>query len=149
MVLRSLGIEMPYRAEDAAVVPVTLRKQARAHRRTPPGCRSRSSSTRIPRPMAAKFELGKGRPGFRNLDPRAPSTIIPTFHAVAELSDGQLYVTKIYVKASGGCSAPAAKNPDEANNRIGQNALPANSQRAEAGSDQRRPRSPDHDRPSQ
>jgi len=35
-------------------------------------------------------------------------------HAVAELSDGQLYVVKTYVKASGGCAAPAAKNADEA-----------------------------------
>ncbi|MGH6713208.1 MAG: quinoprotein dehydrogenase-associated SoxYZ-like carrier, partial [Bradyrhizobium sp.] len=30
------------------------------------------------------------------------------------------YVTKTYVKASGGCSAPAAKNADEARNRLGQ-----------------------------
>jgi sulfur-oxidizing protein SoxY len=35
-------------------------------------------------------------------------------HAVAELSDGKLYVVKTYVKASGGCSAPAAKNADKA-----------------------------------
>src|SRR6266403_1588262 len=41
-------------------------------------------------------------------------------HAVAELSDGKLYVTKTFVKASGGCSAPAAKNADEARNRLGQ-----------------------------
>ncbi|MDU6494613.1 quinoprotein dehydrogenase-associated SoxYZ-like carrier, partial [Bradyrhizobium sp.] len=41
-------------------------------------------------------------------------------HAVAELTDGQLYVVKTFVKASGGCSAPAAKNPDEAKARIGQ-----------------------------
>ena len=39
---------------------------------------------------------------------------------VAELSDGQLYVAKTYVKASGGCSAPAAKNADEAKARLGQ-----------------------------
>jgi sulfur-oxidizing protein SoxY len=38
---------------------------------------------------------------------------------VAELSDGQLYVAKTYVKASGGCSAPAAKNADEAKARLG------------------------------
>jgi sulfur-oxidizing protein SoxY len=30
-------------------------------------------------------------------------------HAVAELNDGKLYVVKTYVKASGGCSAPAIK----------------------------------------
>ncbi len=41
-------------------------------------------------------------------------------HAVAELSDGKLYVTKTFVKASGGCSAPAAKNLDEAKARLGQ-----------------------------
>src|SRR4029079_8231889 len=41
-------------------------------------------------------------------------------HAVAELSDGKLYVTKTYVKASGGCAAPAAKNADEARSRLGQ-----------------------------
>ena len=41
-------------------------------------------------------------------------------HSSTELSDGKLYVSKIYVKASGGCSAPAAKNLEEAKNRLGQ-----------------------------
>src|SRR6267142_2846733 len=41
-------------------------------------------------------------------------------HAVAELSDGKLYMTKTYVKASGGCSAPAAKNVEEAKGKLGQ-----------------------------
>src|SRR5262249_13997101 len=41
-------------------------------------------------------------------------------HLVAELSDGKLYVVKTYVKASGGCSAPAAKNVDEAIANLGQ-----------------------------
>jgi sulfur-oxidizing protein SoxY len=31
-------------------------------------------------------------------------------HAVAELSDGKLYMVKTFVKASGGCSAPALKD---------------------------------------
>ena len=35
-------------------------------------------------------------------------------HAVAELDDGKLYAVKTFVKASGGCSAPALKNPDAA-----------------------------------
>ena len=34
-------------------------------------------------------------------------------HAAAELSDGKTYVVKNYVKASGGCSAPASKDADE------------------------------------
>src|SRR5205085_4374882 len=37
-----------------------------------------------------------------------------------ELSDGQLYLVKTYIKASGGCSAPAAKNADEAIANLGQ-----------------------------
>jgi sulfur-oxidizing protein SoxY len=41
-------------------------------------------------------------------------------HVVAELSDAKLYVVKTYVKASGGCSAPAAKNADEAIANLGQ-----------------------------
>jgi sulfur-oxidizing protein SoxY len=37
-----------------------------------------------------------------------------------ELSDSKLYFVKTYVKASGGCSAPAAKNADEAIANLGQ-----------------------------
>ncbi|HYW59526.1 MAG TPA: quinoprotein dehydrogenase-associated SoxYZ-like carrier, partial [Xanthobacteraceae bacterium] len=40
-------------------------------------------------------------------------------HAVAELSDGGLYVVQTYVKASGGCSAPAAKDAEEAKADLG------------------------------
>jgi len=40
-------------------------------------------------------------------------------HAVAELSDGGLYVVQTYVKASGGCSAPAGKDMEAALARLG------------------------------
>jgi sulfur-oxidizing protein SoxY len=40
-------------------------------------------------------------------------------HAVAELSDGGLYVVQTYVKASGGCSAPAAKDGQDAKSNLG------------------------------
>ena len=36
------------------------------------------------------------------------------------MSDGQLYGVKSYVKASGGCSAPAASNADAAKSTLGQ-----------------------------
>src|SRR5512142_1844926 len=39
---------------------------------------------------------------------------------VAELSDGQLYGVKTFVKASGGCSAPAASNSDATKAMLGQ-----------------------------
>jgi sulfur-oxidizing protein SoxY len=41
-------------------------------------------------------------------------------HAVAELSDGKLYMVQTFVKASGGCSAPAAKHAEEAKASLGQ-----------------------------
>jgi sulfur-oxidizing protein SoxY len=113
-----IGIEMPYRAEDAAIVPVTLRsKLALTDER-----RVVSITLVIdqnPAPMAAKFELGKDAK-VSEISTRVRVNNYTDVHAVAELSDGQLYVVKTYVKASGGCSAPAAKNPDEARNRIGQ-----------------------------
>jgi sulfur-oxidizing protein SoxY len=113
-----IGIEMPYRAEDAAIVPVTLRT-----RLSPTDERRVVSITLVidqnPAPMAAKFEL---RPEAKvsEISTRVRVNNYSDVHAVAELSDGKLYVVKTYVKASGGCSAPAAKNPDEAKNRIGQ-----------------------------
>jgi sulfur-oxidizing protein SoxY len=113
-----IGIEIPYRAEDAAIVPVTLRNKL-----APSDDRRLISITLVidqnPAPMAAKFELGKDAK-VSEISTRVRVNNYTDVHAVAELSDGKLYMTKTYVKASGGCSAPAAKNPDEAKNRIGQ-----------------------------
>ena len=113
-----IGIEMPYRAEDAAIVPVTLRTKL-----SPGDSRRVRAITlvidRNPAPMAAKFELGPDA-NVTEISTRVRVNNYTDVHAVAELSDGQLYVSKVYVKASGGCSAPAGKNAEEANNRLGQ-----------------------------
>lgn len=113
-----VAIEMPYRAEDAAIVPVTLRVKL-----------SSADSRRVvaitlvidqnPAPMAARFELGRDS-SVSEISTRVRVNNYTDVHAVAELSDGRLYMTKTYVKASGGCSAPAAKNAEEAKARIGQ-----------------------------
>ena len=113
-----IGIEMPTRAEDAAIVPVTLRS------RLSPGDSRRIRAItlvidRNPAPMAAKFELGADA-NVSEISTRVRVNNYTDVHAVAELSDGQLYVSKVYVKASGGCSAPAAKTAEEAQNRLGQ-----------------------------
>ena len=113
-----IAIEMPYRAEDAAIVPVTLRTKL------PPGDGRRVLTITLvidqnPAPMAAKFELGPDAK-VSEISTRVRVNNYTDVHAVAELSDGKLYVTKTYVKASGGCSAPAAKNADEARSRLGQ-----------------------------
>jgi sulfur-oxidizing protein SoxY len=113
-----IAIEMPYRAEDAAIVPVTLRTLLA------PGDDRRVLRITLvidqnPAPMAAKFELGSDAK-VSEISTRVRVNNYTDVHAVAELSDGKLYVTKTYVKASGGCSAPAAKNVEEANRRLGQ-----------------------------
>ena len=113
-----ITIEMPYRAEDAAIVPVTLRTKL-----SPGDGRRVLTITLVidqnPAPMAAKFELGPDA-NVTEISTRVRVNNYTDVHAVAELSDGKLYVTKTYVKASGGCSAPAAKNADEAKSRLGQ-----------------------------
>jgi sulfur-oxidizing protein SoxY len=113
-----IAIEMPYRAEDAAVVPVTLRTKL-----APGDTRRVVAITLVidqnPAPMAARFDLGKDA-SVSEISTRVRVNNYTDVHAVAELSDGKLYVSKTYVKASGGCAAPAAKNADEAKNRLGQ-----------------------------
>lgn len=113
-----IAIEMPVRAEDAAIVPVTLRTTL------PPGDSRRVVAITLvidqnPAPMAARFELGPDA-SVSEISTRVRVNNYTDVHAVAELSDGQLYMTKTYVKASGGCSAPAAKNAEEAKGRLGQ-----------------------------
>jgi sulfur-oxidizing protein SoxY len=113
-----IAIEMPYRAEDAAIVPVTLRATL------PPGDTRRVLAITLvidqnPAPMAARFELGQDS-SVSEISTRVRVNNYTDVHAVAELSDGKLYMTKTYVKASGGCSAPAAKNVEEAKGKLGQ-----------------------------
>jgi sulfur-oxidizing protein SoxY len=108
---------MPTRAEDAAIVPVTMRVTL------PPGdSRFLKTLTLViddnPAPVAATFKIGPNA-GISTLSTRVRVNSYTNVHAVAELSDGALYVVKSYVKASGGCSAPAAKTADAAGS-IGQ-----------------------------
>ena len=113
-----IAIEMPGRAEDAAIVPVTLRTKL-----SPADSRQVRNITLVidqnPAPMAAKFQLG---PDARvsEISTRVRVNSYTNVHAVAELSDGKLYMVKTFVKASGGCSAPTIKNVEEAKARLGQ-----------------------------
>jgi sulfur-oxidizing protein SoxY len=102
-----LAIEAPYRAEDAALVPVGLRCLLPAD-----DARSIRAITLVidqnPSPLAAVFTPGPTS-GMRALSTRVRVDSYTNIHAVAELSDGALYATQQFVKAAGGCSAPAAK----------------------------------------
>jgi len=102
-----LALEAPVRAMDAAVVPITLRTTL------PPGDSRmvRKISLVIdenPSPLAAVFTLGE-HSGITLISTRVRVDDYTNIHAVAELSDGKLYMVSRYVKAAGGCSAPALK----------------------------------------
>lgn len=102
-----LALDAPYRAMDAAVVPVTIRTLL-----PPDDPRTVRRLTLVidgnPSPLAATFTLGE-RSGVDMISTRVRVDDYTTMHAVAELSDGKLYVVSRYVKAAGGCSAPALK----------------------------------------
>lgn len=100
-----LAIEAPLRAEDSAIVPVTLRTKLQAD-----DTRRIRKITLIveanPSPMAAIFTLGEDS-GVTLLSTRVRVNDYTDIRAVAELTDGQLYTVSHYIKAAGGCSAPA------------------------------------------
>lgn len=113
-----ISLDMPDRAEDAAIVPVTIRSLLAAD-----DPRRLDAVTLVidenPAPVAARFEIGP-RSGVKTISTRVRVNTYTKVHAVAELSDGKLYVAETFVKASGGCSAPALKNPDDARATAGQ-----------------------------
>jgi len=102
-----VAIDAPYRAEDAALVPITLHNLLPADDK-----RQIRNMTLVidqnPSPLAAVFSPGPTS-GLRSLSTRVRVDSYTNLHAVAELSDGQLYASARFVKAAGGCSAPAAK----------------------------------------
>ena len=113
-----IAIEMPYRAEDAAIVPLTFRSTLPAD-----DPRQLRAVTLVidqnPSPVAAVFTFGP-KAGVSAISTRVRVDSYTNVHAVAELSDGKLYMVKTFVKAAGGCSAPAAKDGGEAQANLGE-----------------------------
>lgn len=107
-----LALEAPTRAMDAAVVPVTMRTLLR-----PGDARTVRKLTLVidanPSPLAATFTLGENS-GIDFVSTRVRVDDYTNMHAIAELNDGQLYVISRFVKAAGGCSAPALKQSSDA-----------------------------------
>jgi len=103
----SVLLEAPKRAEDAAIVPMTLRFNA-------PGLRKATLVVdQNPMPMAASFTFGD-KAGVAFISTRVRVNSYTNVHAVGETLDGALHEQVKFVKAAGGCSAPAVKNEDEA-----------------------------------
>lgn len=106
-----LSIDAPYRAHDAALVPIRIA-----------ALKPQSSDLHIktitlvvdknPAPVAAVFHLTP-ESGLASIATRVRVNAYSHVRAIAETSDGALYMVSRFVKASGGCSAPAQKNLDE------------------------------------
>jgi sulfur-oxidizing protein SoxY len=111
-------LEAPRRAEDSAIVPIGMRVDFPAGDQ-----RTLRSLTLVidenPAPVAGTFTIGP-HSGVTSIATRVRVNTYSYVRAVAELSDGQLYGVKAYVKASGGCSAPVTSNADAAKSTLGQ-----------------------------
>jgi sulfur-oxidizing protein SoxY len=113
-----IALDAPMRAEDAAIVPVTMRVNL------PPGDTRRLVALTLvvdqnPSPLVGVFKPGS-KITLTSMSTRVRVDSYTNMHVVAQLSDGGLYVTQRFIKASGGCSAPMLKDPAEAKAAMGQ-----------------------------
>lgn len=112
-----LTLEAPKRAMDAATVPVTVKALM-------PQTPDRYIKTvhlivdENPAPVAGVFHLFP-ESGNATIGTRVRVNAYTNLHVVAETSDGQLYVVERFIKAAGGCSAPALKDKEVAMARLG------------------------------
>jgi sulfur-oxidizing protein SoxY len=112
-----VALETPARAEDAAVVPIAIRARF-----------AQSAERRIdkvwlivdknPSPLAAEFQFSP-ESGRADIETRIRIEEYTFVRAVARTGDGKMYMVANYVKASGGCSAPAGKDPAVAKANLG------------------------------
>ncbi|HET6467193.1 MAG TPA: quinoprotein dehydrogenase-associated SoxYZ-like carrier [Geminicoccaceae bacterium] len=113
-----LALEAPKRAHDAAVVPVTI--QALMPQTPERYIRTVHLIVDVnPAPIAGVFRFYP-ETGDATLATRLRVNAYTPVRAIAETSDGQLYMVERFVKASGGCSAPAMKDHEQAMARLGQ-----------------------------
>lgn len=105
-----LTIDAPYRAHDAATVPITIRE---VEGNDVDFAKLIFVVDENPAPVVAEFEFGPGMPEI-DLEARMRINAYSNVRALAETTDGQVYMIGRYVKASGGCSAPALKDANAA-----------------------------------
>lgn len=108
-------LEAPFRAEDAATVPVHLTQAPGA----PDARRLILVIDENPAPVAAEFTFGPAMSPL-DLESRVRVNANSNVRAIVEAEDGALYMTGRFVRGSGGCSAPAAKDAAAALAALGQ-----------------------------
>lgn len=110
-------LEVPSRAEDAAIVPISITAQI-------PQTKERYIKTiylfidKNPGPLAGTFRFTPAS-GQADLAFRVRVNAYSPIRAIAETNDGSLYMSRRFVKATGGCSAPAGADLDAAMARLG------------------------------
>ena len=110
-----VAVDAPARAEDAAIVPVAIRV---AETLAPEIRGFYLIIDDNPSPLAAHFLLGPIADA-REIATRVRIDDYTYLHAVAETADGRLYMAARFIKAAGGCSAPASKDQALALERLG------------------------------
>jgi sulfur-oxidizing protein SoxY len=107
----------PARAQDAAVVPITIKTRLP---QTPERYISKLYLVidKNPAPVAAVFSMTPDL-GRADIETRVRIEEYTDVRVIVEMNDGSLHMSSNYVKASGGCSAPAGKDPAEAAAGIG------------------------------
>lgn len=113
----AIELTAPVRAEDAAVVPITMRIPASV------AATAKTLTLVIdknPMPVAATFTFGPAAGnGERMIDTRVRVDMYSNVRAILETTDGKLHMATKYVKAAGGCSAPALKDQEQALAELG------------------------------
>ncbi len=106
-------LDAPERAEDAALVPITIGLNVDA-----PVNGLYIVVDDNPAPVAAHYVFGPAAYP-KTIKMRVRVNSYTNMHAVAELQDGRLDEAVSFVKASGGCSAPVGVSNEEAMQDLG------------------------------
>lgn len=112
-----IEFDVPARADDAAVVPVSLRTRMTA---TPERFVRRLYLIidKNPSPISAVFSFTPDS-GRADIETRVRVEQYTPIRAIAEMNTGELYMAARFIKASGGCSAPAGKDAEAALANVG------------------------------
>lgn len=113
-----IEINAPFRAEDAADVPLTVRSlipnnEDRYIREV------KIYIDRNPVPWVGTFNFTP-KSGRADLAMRVRVDDFTYIRAIAETSDGELYMAQTYIRSMGGCSAPPGAAAEESRELMGQ-----------------------------
>jgi len=111
----AIRLTAPDRAMDAAIVPVAIALDDALAKNVKAIYLVIDDN---PSPLAAVFHPGEAA-DMREISTRVRVDDYTYLHAVAETNDGKLLQTAHFIKAAGGCSAPAGKDQALAMQRLG------------------------------